>query len=48
MVFKFFHKHKSEKISCPFTLMTYTKCIKCGKHLSAPTRTELNGEKNNR
>jgi len=47
-VFKLFHKHKTEKISCPYTMLTYTKCIKCGIHLAHPIRTEDNGSQDNR
>ena len=34
-----FHKHKAEKLECPFTMMTYTKCSGCGMHLKMPFRT---------
>jgi len=30
---KWFHKHKIEDVSCPFTMKTYTMCAVCGKKL---------------
>lgn len=47
-MFNLFHKHKVVKVSCPFTMHTYTKCEKCGKHLARPIRTEDNGSQDNR
>jgi hypothetical protein len=30
---KFFHKHELEDVSCPYTMKTYTMCVKCGQKM---------------